>query len=80
MSTCSDTIAERTSLLRHDEGGVAILTLNRPGQYNALSDDLLTRLQYELERIAQDETLRVVIIAANGKAFCAGHDLSLIHI
>ena len=75
MSTCSDTIAERTSLLRHDEGGVAILTLNRPGQYNALSDDLLTRLQNELDRIAQDETLRVVIIAANGKAFCAGHDL-----
>lgn len=62
-------------LLRHDEDAVATLTLNRPGQYNALSDELLASLQHELDQIAQDETLRVVIIAAEGKAFCAGHDL-----
>jgi enoyl-CoA hydratase/carnithine racemase len=62
-------------LLRHDEDGIATLTLNRPGQYNALSEDLLIRLQGELDQIARTETLRVVVIAANGKAFCAGHDL-----
>jgi len=57
------------------EDGIAWVTLNRPEKYNALSDDLLTGLQNELDQIAGDESLRVVIIAANGKAFCAGHDL-----
>ena len=51
------------------------LTLNRPRQYNALSEDMLTALQDALDEIAEDETVRVVVLAANGKAFCAGHDL-----
>lgn len=55
--------------------GVATLTLNRPAQFNALSEALLTELQAALERIASDETVRVVVLAAAGKAFCAGHDL-----
>lgn len=75
MSVNTDTISPAPVLLRHDEGGIATLTLNRPEQYNALSEALLNSLQHELDEIAGDETLRVVIIAANGKAFCAGHDL-----
>lgn len=62
-------------LLRRDRAGAATLTLNRPQQFNALSDALLAALQAELDRIAADDTVRVVVLAANGKAFCAGHDL-----
>ena len=62
-------------LLRHDDGGVATVTLNRPKQYNALSEELLTELQVMLKAIARDDTVRVVVIAGAGTAFCAGHDL-----
>ena len=62
-------------LLRHDADGVATLTLNRPGQFNALSTELLTGLQEALDAIAQDASVRVVVLAGAGKAFCAGHDL-----
>ncbi len=62
-------------LLRHDEGGVTTLILNRPRQYNALSEALLTALQENLDTIAQDESVRVIVLAGAGKAFCAGHDL-----
>jgi enoyl-CoA hydratase/carnithine racemase len=62
-------------LLQDNRDGVATLTLNRPKHYNALSADLLTALQSALDAIAADESIRVVVIAANGKAFCAGHDL-----
>jgi enoyl-CoA hydratase/carnithine racemase len=58
-----------------DARGVVTLTLNRPHAFNALSEKLLRELQRELDSIAQDESVRVVVIAANGKAFCAGHDL-----
>ena len=67
--------ADSEILLRHDHGGVATLTLNRPKQYNALSEAMLTSLQSALDAIAQDESIRVVVLAANGAAFCAGHDL-----
>lgn len=62
-------------LLRRDEGGVTTLTLNRPSQFNSLSEELLTALQCELDAIARDSSVRVVVIAGEGKAFCAGHDL-----
>jgi enoyl-CoA hydratase/carnithine racemase len=62
-------------LLRHDAGGVATLTLNRPDQLNSLSTELLTGLQDALDAIAQDVSVRVVVIEGAGKAFCAGHDL-----
>lgn len=62
-------------LLRQDDGRVAILTLNRPGQMNALSGDLIDALQAEFDRLAKDETIRVVLIQAAGRGFCAGHDL-----
>jgi enoyl-CoA hydratase/carnithine racemase len=62
-------------LLSESADGVATLTLNRPLQYNALSDELLDALISKLDVIANDEHIKVVILAANGKAFCAGHDL-----
>lgn len=62
-------------LLRHDAGGIATLTLNRPQQYNALSSALLSELQSAIDAIARDASVRVVVIAGAGKAFCAGHDL-----
>jgi enoyl-CoA hydratase/carnithine racemase len=62
-------------LLRSDAGGTATLTLNRPKHYNALSEELLGELQHALEAIEQDSSVRVVVIAGSGPAFCAGHDL-----
>ena len=67
---------EKPVLLRsQDARGVVTLTLNRPHAFNALSQATLTALQRELDVIAQDESVRVVVLAAEGKAFCAGHDL-----
>ena len=51
------------------------LTLNRPQAFNALSQGMLAQLQRELDPIRSDEPVRVVVVAAEGKAFCAGHDL-----
>jgi enoyl-CoA hydratase/carnithine racemase len=62
-------------LLRADDAGVATLTLNRPGQFNALSGALLDELLAVLAVVAADESVRVVVIAGAGRAFCAGHDL-----
>lgn len=63
-------------LLRHDDGrGVTTLTLNRPEAFNALSEGLLAALEHELQALQADNTLRAVVIASGGKAFCAGHDL-----
>jgi enoyl-CoA hydratase/carnithine racemase len=58
-----------------DARGVRTLTLNRPQTFNALSEAMLAALQRELDAIAGDETVRVVVLAGEGKAFCAGHDL-----
>jgi enoyl-CoA hydratase/carnithine racemase len=55
--------------------GIAWLTLNRPKQYNALSSALLDHLHAAFDDIAHDPSIRVAVIAANGHAFCAGHDL-----
>ncbi len=58
-----------------DARSVVTLTLNRPQAFNALSQAMLGQLQRELGAIASDESARVVVISAKGKAFCAGHDL-----
>jgi len=58
-----------------DARSVVTLTLNRPQAFNALSQAMLGQLQRELGAIASDESARVVVIGAEGKAFCAGHDL-----
>ena len=57
------------------ENGIATLTLNRPAQYNALSEALLNALENALDALAGDDSVRVVVIRANGRAFCVGHDL-----
>jgi enoyl-CoA hydratase/carnithine racemase len=62
-------------LERADGDGVATLTLNRPRQYNALSRALLAELHREVDALAGDESVRVVVITGAGRAFCAGHDL-----
>ncbi|WP_416138727.1 enoyl-CoA hydratase [Halomonas sp. HK25] len=62
-------------LLRRDNGGVATLTLSRPASFNALSEEMLVALKEELGRLANDGRVRCVVIAAEGRAFCAGHDL-----
>ena len=58
-----------------DARGAVTLTLNRPHAFNALSEAMLAALQNELDAIDEDESARVVVLAAEGKAFCAGHDL-----
>lgn len=66
---------DKLVLRETDERGVVRLTLNRPNAFNSLSEDMLAALQAELDAIAKDERARVVVLAAAGKAFCAGHDL-----
>ncbi len=75
MATTARALVEEPILLTGVNAGIATLTLNRPRQYNALSEDMLVALQEVLDDIAEDDTVRVVVIASNGKAFCAGHDL-----
>src|SRR6186713_3517190 len=55
--------------------GIATVTLNRPGQFNALSGALIGELQSALDRLAGDRSVRVVVLAARGRGFCSGHDL-----
>jgi enoyl-CoA hydratase/carnithine racemase len=58
------------------DGALAILTLNRPERRNALSLELMRELTEQLRHIAGDPEVRAVILAAEGKVFCSGHDLS----
>jgi enoyl-CoA hydratase/carnithine racemase len=68
--------AEEPVVLRsQDTRGVVTLTLNRPQAFNALSEGMLAALRRDFDVIAKDESVRVVVLAAEGKAFCAGHDL-----
>lgn len=62
-------------LLWRQDGGVLHLTLNRPLQYNALSEEMLAALREALTRVGADASVRVLVLGAAGKAFCAGHDL-----
>lgn len=70
-----DTNSNEPLVIRENAGSVVTLTLNSPKQFNALSVELLTAMQAQLDNIAQDTTIQVLVIAANGKAFCAGHNL-----
>jgi enoyl-CoA hydratase/carnithine racemase len=67
--------APEAPLLVERRDGVATVTLNRPAQFNALSSALIDELQSALDAIAGDPSVRVVILAARGRGFCAGHDL-----
>ncbi len=62
-------------LQERDSRGVVTLTLNRPAAFNALSEEMLNALQSALDALATDDSAKVVVIGAAGKAFCAGHDL-----
>ena len=64
-----------TLVISEREQGVLTLTLNRPDQFNSLSEEVLTALQQALDEAAEDDSLRCVVLAATGRAFCAGHDL-----
>lgn len=76
MSTSAADLGQEPVVTRDDRAdGITTLTLNRPKQYNALSEDVLTALQQHMYDLKKDESVRVVVIAANGKAFSGGHDL-----
>ncbi|MGV3499383.1 MAG: enoyl-CoA hydratase [Hydrogenophaga sp.] len=68
-------IASEPLRYERDARGVITLTLNRAQAFNAFSESMLAALQAAMERVAADDSARVVVIAAEGKAFCAGHDL-----
>ena len=73
--TSNATAQTEVLLLTGTKDGVVTLTLNRPGQFNALSSALIDELQSTFDRLAADPTVSVVVLAANGRGFCAGHDL-----
>jgi len=75
MSSEQRSVEEMPVLLRSEADGVLTLTLNRPAQFNSLSEELIEAMQNQLDGVAKDERIRVIVVAANGKAFCAGHDL-----
>jgi len=70
-----DTFSNEPVLLRSDNNGIVTLTLNRGDIYNALSSELMSEIQGHLDGFMEDTSVRVVVIAGAGKAFCAGHDL-----
>lgn len=72
-STAENT--EQPFVLREQQGAVATLTLNRGERYNPLSLSMIAALQAEIDRIAGDESVRAVVLAAAGRGFSAGHDL-----
>lgn len=73
----SEQPAESDSILRQEQNkdGILRLTLNDIGRRNALSDSMLAHLRQALEQAASDTSVRVIVLAANGPAFCSGHDL-----
>jgi enoyl-CoA hydratase/carnithine racemase len=75
MNALSDANDAQPLVLQRIAKGVAFLTLNRPRQYNVLSEQMLAALHGTLAAIAGDVSVRVVVLGGAGKAFCAGHDL-----
>jgi len=71
----SQSTTESSYVLLTRAEGVVTLTLNRAEKFNPLSEEMLTELQAALNSVASDSSVRVVVLAASGKAFCAGHDL-----
>src|SRR6202161_3699673 len=73
--TARSSVSQPPILLREQVGDVAILPLNRPDARNSLSESLIAALDAALREIHDDEKVRAVVIAANGPAFSAGHDM-----
>jgi enoyl-CoA hydratase/carnithine racemase len=67
--------AEESILLREDRDGICTLVMNRPAQMNLLTSEMLDALQEAFDAVSQDKRVRVVVLAAMGKGFCAGHDI-----
>jgi enoyl-CoA hydratase/carnithine racemase len=67
--------SEESILLREDRDGVCTLVMNRPAQMNLLTSEMLDAVQGAFDAIAQDRRVRVVVLGASGKGFCAGHDI-----
>ncbi len=65
----------RPYVRRDTSDGVATLTLDRGERFNLLSKAMVEALQQQLDRIAEDPSVRAVVLAGSGKGFCAGHDL-----
>jgi enoyl-CoA hydratase/carnithine racemase len=75
MATAEKRSGDAPLLTTADADGVRTLTLNRPERYNPLSEAMLDALLAALDEAADDDAVRVVVLAARGRAFCAGHDL-----
>lgn len=77
MTATTDFSNDLTAPLLHtcDGRGVHRLVLNRPAAFNTLSEDMLAALQSALDAVARDDSARIVVLSAQGKAFCAGHNL-----
>lgn len=73
--SADDSLSNQPVLLRSEADGIATLTLNRPAARNSLSSELMSELEAALEAIAAERSIRVVVLAAQGPAFCAGHDM-----
>jgi enoyl-CoA hydratase/carnithine racemase len=67
---------EFNTIIFEKNGGIAKITLNRPKQLNAVNEEVLLELQAAIEDIEKDDSVSVLVIAANGRAFCAGADLA----
>jgi len=76
MSTKQSDAVEEMPLIVDTEGPVAWLTLNRPDKYNSLTTPMMNAATETLEALDADESVKVIVIDARGKAFCAGHDFS----
>lgn len=75
MNAPDKTVDQAPLVLRADAGGVVTLTLNRGERLNPLSQAMIAALHSQLDAVAADRSARVVVLAAAGKGFCAGHDL-----
>ena len=77
MTYCLTDLSRPDSPLLHtrDARGVHTLTLHAPASFNVLGEAMLAALQHALDAVRDDDGARVVVLAASGKAFCAGHNL-----
>ncbi|NBO81630.1 MAG: enoyl-CoA hydratase, partial [Betaproteobacteria bacterium] len=66
---------EQLYVLREDQDALATITMNRGERFNPLSSDMIVALSQTFDAIAQDKSVRVVVLQGNGRGFCAGHDL-----
>lgn len=75
LGTADEAVMDGPPLIEEQRGPIAVLTLDRPLFRNTLSEAMLSALQAAIDRVSADRDVRAVIIAANGPAFCAGHDM-----